>query len=165
MDWLETHTGKAFNFLNPQPDEIDIEDIAHALSNMCRYGGQCSRFYSVAEHSVAVCELSGNSLAGLLHDASEAYIQDIVNPVKRRLTNYKELEDGIMLGIANKYGFNYPLPSEVKEADVIQLSTEARHLITSKGNTWDWEAIWGKPRPNRGGIIPRNLNPKQAKCL
>ena len=74
-DWLQTFTGKAFFPLDPRPEEMDIFDIAHALSNLCRYGGHCNKFYSVAEHSVLVsilCRLYYGeqvALQGLLHDA------------------------------------------------------------------------------------------------
>lgn len=163
--WIETVSGKKFYFLDPQPDQIDIEDIATALSHNCRYTGQSKGFYSVAEHSVAVCELTGNTLEGLLHDASEAYLQDIASPVKAYLANYKELEDVVMRAIAAKFRFEYPYGPEIKYADVVQLSTEARHLLPSRGNDWNWRQIWLDGRPKKFGIIPRFVNPKKAKKL
>lgn len=163
--WVETVSGKKFHFLDPQPEEIDIIDIATALGNNCRYTGQCRGFYSVAEHSVAVSELTGNSLEGLLHDASEAYLQDIASPVKAHLHNYKELEAVVMQAILLKFGADYPYGPAIKYADVIQLSTEARHLLPSKGNDWNWEWIWPEGRPKRFGIIPRFLSPKKARDL
>ena len=133
--WIETYTGKKFHLLDPQPDEIDIEDIAHALSNQCRYTGHTRRFFSVAEHSIHVSLLSYNfKLAGLMHDASEAYLSDISRPVKQ-LTPvgppYYQVEDKMMTAIANKYGFEWPLPKEVKTADNIMLFTEKDQLMTS----------------------------------
>ncbi len=163
--WIETVSGKKFHFLDPNPEEIDIEDIATALGNNCRYTGQSKSFYSVAEHSVAVCELSGNTLEGLLHDASEAYLQDIASPVKAYLSNYKELEHGVMCAVSKKFGFQYPYGKKIKFADVVQLSTEARHLLPSKGDDWQWEWIWPEGRPKRFGIIPRCLSPKNARKL
>ena len=100
--WIETFTGKEFYFLDPTPDSIDIRDIAHSLAFTCRYTGHSRRFYSVAEHSVLVSYLAVDPLAGLLHDASEAYITDIASPIKPHLANYKELEDKIMDKIKNK---------------------------------------------------------------
>lgn len=163
--WIETVSGRKFHFLDPQPEEIDIDDIATALSNNCRFTGQFRKFYSIAEHSVAVSELSGNSLVGLLHDASEAYLQDIASPVKGHLANYRELEDKVMRAIAARFGFEYPYGPEVKFADVVQLSTEARHGLPSRGNNWDWAFLWHEGRPKRSGIIPRFLSPSQAKRL
>jgi hypothetical protein len=164
--WIETVGGRRFHFLNPRPEDIDIDDIAHALANTCRYTGHCKKFYSVAEHSVAVSELCPDApLAGLLHDASEAYITDIASPVKPFLANYKDLEDVVMMAIANKYNFFLNNPA-VKEADVVQLSTEARHLMASKGDGWDYWIVhlYGE-RPKRLGIAPRCLLPKEAKRL
>ena len=109
---------------------------------------------------------SGNSIEGLLHDASEAYLTDIVNPVKARLSNYREIEDRIMKAIARKFHFKYPFPSIIKYADVLQLSTEAKSLIPSKGNTWNWVNISPtKERPLDNGIIPSCLDPTESKIL
>lgn len=164
--WIETYTGKRFHFLAPTEEQIDIEDIAHALSNICRFGGHCSFFYSVGEHSVAVSEIGvGNELTKLLHDSAEAYLIDIPTPIKVHLVGYKDMENRIMSVIASKFHFPYPMFKEVKYSDVVQLSTEARHLLPSRGNDWEWEYLWEEGRPKRGGIIPRCLNPKQAKKL
>lgn len=163
--WIETFSGKKFYFLDPKPEMVDIEDIAHALSNSCRYTGHCSDFYSVAEHSVAVSEIAGDSLQGLLHDASEAYIADISSPVKPHLKNYKTIEKGIMVAIAEKFNFSWPPSEEVEAADLVQLSTEAWHLLPSKGKQWPWED-WVSVRPKISwGITPRCLSPKRAYKL
>ena len=162
--YIETLSGIKFYFLDPTADMIDIEDIAHALSNTCRYTGHCRRFYSVAEHSVAVSELTG-TLEGLLHDASEAYITDIASPVKPHLTNYKKLESTIQGAVCLKYGVPFPFSEDTHYADLVQLSTEARHLLPSKGNEWRWDEWHVDGRPRRGGIIPRCLSPREAKRL
>jgi len=96
--WIETYTGKKLYFLEPKPEQIDIEDIATALSNECRFGGHTKSFYSVAEHSILVATICPAPLAlvGLLHDASEAYLRDIASPIKQYLANYKELEEKLM---------------------------------------------------------------------
>lgn len=150
--WIETNSGIHFEFLDPKREQINIFDIAHSLSNVCRYVGQCRRFYSVAEHSWHVARVLGGMpakirLAGLLHDASEAYITDVASPVKAYLNGYQEIEDRIMSAIGQKFGFDYPLDNAVKYADRVMLSNEAHHLLPSKGNDWPQE-FWGpKGRP------------------
>lgn len=136
--WIETYTGKQLYFLNPKEDQIDIEDIANALANECRFGGHTRSFYSVAEHSILVATLckKENQLAGLLHDASEAYLRDIASPIKQYLSNYKELEHTLMVVIASKFGFSWPLDQEIKVADTMALKCEARQLLPSKGESW-----------------------------
>src|ERR1700691_1787676 len=81
--YIETFTGKTFSFLAPQPEDICIEDIAHATSMLCRFTGHCKYFYSVAEHCVAVSRLCSvrNDIAGLLHDSAEAYVNDMNSPL------------------------------------------------------------------------------------
>ena len=126
--WIETFTGKSFFPLEPEPDKICIEDIAHSLSLLCRFNGHCNRFYSVAEHSVRVASLVNQFVGGLyhpyqeiyktnrdykrdyncemyalLHDTSEAYISDIPRPIKSSLTNFKDIEKNIEKNILQKY--------------------------------------------------------------
>ncbi|MDE1867451.1 MAG: hypothetical protein KGI08_07060 [Thaumarchaeota archaeon] len=157
--YIETYTGEKFYFLNPTPDMIHIEDIAHALANQCRFTGHSSKFYSVAEHSIYVSKLCGNSIAGLLHDASEAYLTDVASPVKPFLHNYKTLEDKLMKAIATKFNFPYPFVEEVHIADKIQLLMEARHLIRSEGTDW---ATYDPDLAYRG-IQPKCLVPQLAE--
>lgn len=137
--WIETYTGKKLFFLNPHPDDIVIDDIAHALSNQCRFSGHCKEFYSVAEHSVYVSKLleSKYKLAGLFHDAAEAYICDIPRPLKALLPEYMEVEDILMQSISDKFEFEYPLYKEVKWADIAQLQVEADHLMRSRGREYE----------------------------
>ena len=80
---MSTYTGKKFFPFDPRPEQICIEDIAHGLSMLCRFSGQCPYFYSVAEHSIYVvhCLPDNLQLEGLLHDASEAYLADLPRPV------------------------------------------------------------------------------------
>ncbi len=165
LDFIETYMGKRVYFMDPRPDDFDITDIAHALSNNCRWTGHCKFFMSVAEHSVAVSYLCDDPLAGLLHDASEAYLTDVAKPIKPFLENYMDIEDRIMKAIAKKYGFKYPLATSVKLADNQQLSTEAAFLVPSKGNHWAWDrwSVGGK-RPNvEDGIAPVGYTPKEAE--
>lgn len=83
-DWIMTRTGKHFRPFHPKIEDIEIEDIAHALSHICRFNGHTSKFYSVAEHSILVSVLcpEGLKLRGLLHDGAEAYMGDMPRPLK-----------------------------------------------------------------------------------
>lgn len=135
-DFVETRSGKRVSVQNPQPDQFDIKDIAYALSNTCRFNGHCAGFYSVAEHSVAVALRLPRErrLAGLLHDATEAYLGDIPSPIKQFLPDYKAIEAKFERTIADKFGVEWG--NDIKEADVDALFTEAHFLIPSKGKDW-----------------------------
>src|SRR5665811_1025646 len=89
---IRTFTGIYMNVFEPTPEMISIEDIAHALTMQCRFGGHLPDFYSVAQHSLNCSYLIDNpklKLTALLHDASEAYLLDIPRPIKNNLNNYK----------------------------------------------------------------------------
>lgn len=144
--WMQTYTGKRFDPLNPDPTLIDIEDIAHALSNICRFGGHSSRFYSVAEHSVLVGEALWNlhhdadlALAGLLHDAAEAYLGDVPRPLKYRpeFEAYRQAEYKLELHVIDRFdlkrGFGDP---EIKRVDNAILADEAREFMGNPGEAW-----------------------------
>lgn len=162
--WIETYTGKQLHFLDPKPEEIDIEDIANALSNECRYGGHTSSFYSVAEHSLLVASIVEADLAlkALLHDASEAYLRDIASPVKQYLSNYKEMEEKLMRAIWDKFfgegQVRWDVP-DIKEADIMALKCEARQLMPSKGSTW----IHLYPTEREVNPKLHCMSPKEAK--
>jgi hypothetical protein len=116
---IRTVSGIYIDVFNQDPDEIDIEDIAHALSMQPRFWGNLYAFYSVAAHSLNCMSLVSDEykLAGLLHDASEAYLLDIHRPIKHRIANYREIEDRLMYCIAGKYRFVYPFHPDIKQAD------------------------------------------------
>lgn len=124
---IRTVSGLYMNVFEPTEEMICIEDIAHSLSFQCRFGGHLPTFYSVAQHSLNCSFLIDDpklKLAALMHDASEAYLLDIPKPIKNNLENYKEIENGLMWLIAEKYGFEWPLHDEIKKADEIMLQTE-----------------------------------------
>ena len=135
--WIETFTGKFINPLNLKPEDIDICDIAHALSLICRFNGHCIENYSVAEHSIRVSDLlkGEDKLTGLLHDASEAYMADIARPVKWALPQVREVEGLIQIAINTKFNLKGDWRA-VKKADNILLATEARDLMRTKGADW-----------------------------
>lgn len=158
-DWIQTYSGLKMYPLDPRPEEICVEDIAHALSNICRFTGHCKEFYSVAQHSicVSVYASSENAMWGLLHDASEAYLCDIARPVKRStlMNGYRECESLLMKTIAEKFGLSWPIPEEIKKLDNRFLMTEARDFGLLTG---DWVKL-GEPMP----ITIRPQNPKNAE--
>lgn len=138
-DWMQTATGEAFWPIDPRPEEVHIEDIAHALSLICRYGGHCQQFYSVAQHSILVSRAlpEKHKLWGLLHDASEAYVIDVPRPLKPFLTGYREAEDKVMEVIAERFGLSMPMPPEVKRVDNAILADEAAQIMGKPPRDWN----------------------------
>lgn len=139
-DCIRTKSGIYMNVFEPTIEMICIEDIAHSLTYQCRFGGHLPVFYSVAQHSLNCSYLVDNpqlKLAALLHDASEAYLLDIPRPIKQRLANYKEIEEGLMILIAEKFDFAYPLQKEIKKVDETMLQVEWDYLMLGKG-TWQF---------------------------
>lgn len=128
-----TFTGKVFDILNPDPALICIEDIAHALSNIGRYGGHTKRFYSVAEHSIYLSRIPTfkplRKFQALLHDATEAYIGDIVYPFKKNLEHIEGIENRIWRAITEAIHLPPMLPPDVKAADAAILYNEMRDLM------------------------------------
>jgi len=119
--WTMLSSGRRFWPFDPRPEDVDIGDIAHALSHVCRYGGHTRRFYSVAEHSINVAMALPPELrlAGLLHDAAEAYLGDIPRPIKRgkALRRWREAEERLERVIAERFWLNWPMPAGVKAVD------------------------------------------------
>jgi 5'-nucleotidase len=156
-----TFSGKRFYPLEPNLDDISIVDIAHGLSNVCRYGGQCKEFYSVAQHSLLVSREVPleDAREGLLHDATEAYIGDVINPLKTTVPFefYRQVEERLEEAIAEKFELKYPWPASVKEYDLIIRHTEMRDFGSVPKEIWENEPVMDyriKPLP-----------PQQAKIL
>ena len=142
MSIMNTYTGKKFDPLQMKPEDVDLVDIAHALSLLCRGGGHIDRFYTVALHSIN-CANEAKArgwerkliLACLLHDASEAYIADIIRPVKPYLTNYLEIEEQIMQTILTHFHLGDLTPEENAlwhQIDDEMLSQELKNLINGE---------------------------------
>jgi 5'-deoxynucleotidase YfbR-like HD superfamily hydrolase len=131
---IRTFTGLYVNIFDPTPDMFCLEDIAHSLSQQCRFAGHLPEFYSVAQHSVHCSNVVEDKykVAALLHDASEAYLLDIPRPIKSWLTNYRSIEDTLMEVIAKKFGFKYPLDEIIKTTDKLALEFEWDHLMLKK---------------------------------
>lgn len=129
MSQIMTHSHKMFDPLQPDPALIDIEDIAHSLSMLCRANGHFKSFYSVGQHCINCCNEAAArgwsrrvQLACLLHDASEAYLSDVTRPVKQELPQYKLIEEPLQDAIWLKY-LGSPLTEE-ENRQVFQIDDE-----------------------------------------
>lgn len=131
MSFIQTSQGRKFDVISCELDEIEIEDIAHGLSHICRFGGQIPTFYSVAQHSFEMSYLAPEiyQLEALMHDASEAYLGDVCKHLKDLLgSSYKTLEYDLMIKIATKFKFAYPSPPVIKVLDNDMLETEFKQI-------------------------------------
>ena len=137
--FVSTYTGRQFYPLAPIPEQIDIEDIAHGLAYQCRFNGQTRHFYSVAQHSLIVAGLvpSGLRLAALLHDAAEAYMGDMVKPLKQLFPLFSEIEAKVMGAIGLRFGVSLFDDRAIKAADLIALAMEKRDLMPNSSEAWD----------------------------
>jgi hypothetical protein len=159
---MQLVSGKSYWPADPRAEEVDITDIAHALGMVCRFGGQCLRFYSVAEHSVHVSMLvpPEHALQALLHDAPEAYIGDMIRPVKDIIGwRYHELESLNWAAVASRFNVPYAMHPSVKEADDAMLQAERRLLKPQ--DIHEWEHVMGVQAA--GGVTIAFLNPEDAK--
>jgi hypothetical protein len=152
--YLETYSGKIINIYDPRPEDFSLADIAHALARINRFNGQTSRPYSVAEHSLLVANLVDPEFQkeALMHDASEAYLGDLITPIKREITLYQDIENEFQEVISAKFGLLFPIPEEVHLADIQALYLERQQL---RPNTLSsvWPCFEGMPLP-KGITIP-----------
>jgi uncharacterized protein len=147
--YLQTVSGRWVNPFDPDPAQLDPDDIARALANQCRFGGHCRVFYSVAQHSVIVSDLveqRGGDVedvfAALMHDASEAYLGDMPHPLKHRSAlgaEFKAAEDHLEQVLLDRFSIKADVP-EIKRADRALLATERRAFSEE---TWHWPELEG----------------------
>lgn len=148
MTWIQTRYGKEWKLLDPDPADVCLQDIAASLNWLCRFNGHCSRFYSVADHSVLVARelesVHGPRLAlhGLLHDAAEAYMGDMASPLKRLFPEFKKMEEKTLRVIYEGLGVEYPSDADlkiVKAYDLRALVTEQALFMPDPPKPWGWE--------------------------
>lgn len=141
--FMVTYTGLRFNLTDPRVEDIRLEDIAHSLSQLCRFTGHTKRFYSVATHCILAsrCIDPEYALEALLHDAAEAYVNDLSRPLKRHPDNkgYLLIERKINKAVRQRFGLPYfadepHMSAEVKWIDNALVVTEARVLMAE--HTW-----------------------------
>lgn len=158
--YISTYLGNRFYPLERRVDRIELEDIAHGLAFQCRFNGQTRDFYSVAQHSLIVASLVPlhQRRAALLHDACEAYLGDVVKPLKPLLGDYVALEEAVTRQIAETFGVGFGDYRAIKRADMIALATEKRDLMPHSTETWSY-LVGIKPLPEAIEPMP----PAQAK--
>ncbi len=135
--WIPTASGGKIHLLNPRPEDINPWDIATALSHLCRYNGQVRKFYSVAQHTLLVWTITApeHHKWALLHDAAEAYLGDVVTPLKASIvgTRFRSAEAWFMAAIRKRFGLVGQEPPEIKRADLVALATEREHVLQYAG--------------------------------
>ena len=145
---IETYSGTVFDVVKPDSSLISPEDIAHSLSLQCRFNGHTDNFYSVAEHSIRVHDaiayddhVADFRIAGLLHDASEAYVCDIPRPLKKALPSYVEIEKKVQEEVWRRFNVVITEGTEqvVKAYDQMLLCAEAKCLMPSGGEDWGYD--------------------------
>jgi 5'-deoxynucleotidase YfbR-like HD superfamily hydrolase len=136
--YVSTYLGHRFYPLAPSIADVAIEDIAHGLAFQCRFNGQTQHFYSVAQHSLMVAALVPHrlALAALLHDAAEAYLGDMVKPLKHLFPDFSRIEAEVMGIIGARFGVAEFDDRKIKRADLIALATEKRDLMPRSSEPW-----------------------------
>jgi uncharacterized protein len=164
LDWAQGSkimlaSGNVFDFRDPHGSEFTLDDIAQGLSLVCRYTGQCRGFYSVAEHSMLVSDVSDSyAYEALLHDAAEAFIGDITKPLKQLLPDYRRIEAAVQDAVIERFGLDRNYLAIVKAADLRVLAAEQAQIMAP--GTADWATAAGiEPAP----IIVRFFEPEVAR--
>lgn len=142
------HSGILFDVFNPICEDITINDVAHPLSHLCRYGGHTPEFYSVAQHSV-LCSLQPGTpqeqMEFLMHDISEAFMVDLPSPIKRNMPIYVQTEENLLKALNSHFKLQYPLSDKVHKVDRLILEFEYEKFFDLKDNNFVfWTSIEAK---------------------
>lgn len=181
MTWIQTNSQKKFHPLDPKTEMVDVRDIFHALSHLCRYNGHANTLYTVAHHSVLVAKmveaLGGTREEikwGLAHDFAEAYCGDMPSPIKNHpsMAAFREMESKVMAVIAEKIGLVGPEPAIVKDVDRAMIYFEAKSFLVFDGVHPDWpftdtSDVMKKAMASIGGIesVAHTPPPRMAVWL
>jgi len=164
---IKLFTGGYYDVANPRPEDVRIEDIAHVLGIVCRFGGHIPKFYSVAEHSIECCRKALKEghprevqLATLLHDAAEAYLGDVVKPLKVLLAPiYGPLEEKNERAIAERFGVDFEATKPIwKRIDREMVIAERYAIFGDDGQVWT-----GEEQVERYEFTPKFLPPEEAE--
>ncbi len=168
--WIQTVSGKHFHLWQPNTEEIDIRDIAHGLSMLCRFTGHLPTFYSVAEHSIRTANLAPKDqrLATLLHDSAEAYIGDLNSPLKSLLrsmedfgmSSYDVIEEDILRLVFKKYNIVDADWNIIHNCDSIMGITEAKFFMQ---NLTGWDGYMGSGIQPLPGYNIKPMTPDEAE--
>lgn len=165
MAWIQTRKGGAFDLFDPKPEQFDVEEVAHSLAIQTRYNGHTLRPYSVGEHSLLVVEILERAghprdvrLAGLMHDAAEAYVGDVVRPLKVQLAQFCWVEGRIGRAAAERFGYMWPLPDAVHWADAAALGVERAHVLAPSARDWEVDL------PECDSELPQHAPRWEAVC-
>lgn len=141
--WIQSFTGQAIDFVEPDLTNFSIVDVAHSLSHICRYTGHSRLHYSVAEHSVHCSYMAepGDELEALMHDAVESIVGDVAKPLKVLLPAYQVIEDRMDRAVRKRFGLLPHIPPPVKMVDVRMLATEAPQAMGEPPKSWGLESI------------------------
>lgn len=156
--WITTYTNKEVSLDDLRPEDFDIEDVAHALSLTCRFGGHSKEFYSVSQHSCYCADLVPDSikLKALLHDAHEAYVTDVPWPFKEWISGIEEAQDAIDEVMLPKWGLDVGKPGWLKKIDIEVGLAEAKVLMP--------EGSYRSFIPYREGYRPTDIPLKSEGC-
>lgn len=159
---IRLRSGLYLDLADPKPEQFTFADIAGALAKICRFGGQVEKFYSVAEHCYWCAVTAAEDLlpfdtqaAVLLHDAAEAFIGDVVKPLKIMLPSYDVIESRMETAIAEKFSIDFAKHRDaVREIDHAMLIAERRHLFSADNVTWSGENECRQLRIPLAGMAP-----------
>ena len=151
-DGISLLSGAVFDYRSPVDCDATIEDIAAALSNVCRFSGHLPHFYSVAQHCVNASLIApeGHQFDALMHDTAEAFTNDLPTPLKFHFPVFKELEVQIEMAMSLKFGFAYPLSPEIKLVDLQMLALEKRYV---KQDPHHWPLLDGVEYEHHVGVV------------
>ncbi len=172
--WQRMLSGRRLDLIDPSPLDIELEDIAHGLARVARWNGQTigDHVFSVAQHTILVDDLlvrmngdlpASTRLAGLLHDAAEYVIGDLISPFKTLLGgSYVAVEERLLAAVHIRFGITYPLPRKVAAMIKAADQVSAYHEAVKLAGFGKEEAVKFFGRPPRVSIDPDMLTPWPA---